>query len=237
MSQSFNATTDTLIGGTTAIPTTGTLAYWFYPTWAWNDGVDHYLWSVINSTTLLFEMRKFSDNNFYCGWYNSGAEHRVSTAASGLSTNAWNHLLMTWDDTANEVKLYLAGSQIGSTMATLTTFATTGEKHFGNINDASPRDCRGRLAECGLWNRVLGAAEIAALADGFSPHFFRRGGLNYWPLTRTLHDLWGGDTLTASSVDVAEHCRIIRPSKPQVVFHPAAAPGGTILRHMMQYAA
>ena len=73
------------------------------------------------------------------------------------------------------------------------------------------------VAECALWNVALTAAEIDALAAGFSPLFIRPGSLvGYWPLGGAYSDYIdpiGSNTLSATGDPAAaDHPRIIYPS-------------------------
>ena len=63
-----------------------------------------------------------------------------------------------------------------------------------------------------MWNVVLDAAEIAALAKGFSPRLVRPTGLVFYsPMVRDLYDARGGIALTVNGggLAVADHCRRI----------------------------
>lgn len=178
MARSFASATDKIIQGTVAAPVTGSLSLWLYPNWAWNDTVDHYIFDVSLDASNVFQLRKFSfDNNFYCGWYTADIDYRVTTAASDLVQSAWNHLCLTWDDTANETKLFLAGSQIGSTVVTLVTFTSTSNRVLGNDSLIGLTNLDGRLGEYAVWDAVLNLNEIVGLSRGQSPWRVRNGSL------------------------------------------------------------
>jgi len=84
----------------------------------------------------------------------------------------------------------------------------------------------GHIAECAIWNVALSEAELAVLADAYSPLFVRPANLvAYWPLIRDLKDIVGGYNLTAhNGPTVSAHPRMIYP-RPRIVSHPAAAVG------------
>jgi hypothetical protein len=66
----------------------------------------------------------------------------------------------------------------------------------------------GQLAEVGLWDVVLSAGEIAALAAGVRPlHVRPESLLSYFPLIRDIKDLVGGGTPTVSGTSVYDHPR------------------------------
>ena len=68
----------------------------------------------------------------------------------------------------------------------------------------------GRLAEVGIWNIDLTAAEIASLAKGMTPDKIRPQSLVFYaPLVRNLIDQKGGLALTNNnSATVANHPRL-----------------------------
>jgi hypothetical protein len=117
---------DSITIGTGAIPTTGSLSWWVKPAFAQNDGTSHALGLHINNGNL-FSTLKYTDNTIYMGWYN-GSEGRVAVANANytLTQNAWNKFDLTWDSAAPATKLYLNGSQIGSTNTTNATWNTAG---------------------------------------------------------------------------------------------------------------
>lgn len=69
----------------------------------------------------------------------------------------------------------------------------------------------GRLAEIGVWDRILAADERAALAAKFSPLFFRRGLRFYTKLHTPSIDVVAGRTPTFDGTTVIKHPPIIYP--------------------------
>ena len=67
-----------------------------------------------------------------------------------------------------------------------------------------------RIAECGIWNAALTAAEIASLAKGMTPDKIRPQSLVFYaPLVRNLQDVKGGLAITNNNAaTVAAHPRI-----------------------------
>jgi len=85
----------------------------------------------------------------------------------------------------------------------------------------------GRIAEPAVWDVSLSDDEIALLAKGFSPLFFRPQNLAaYWPLIalEDINDRIGGFNMTAVNTPVtADHMpKIIYPA-PTLINYPAAA--------------
>jgi hypothetical protein len=68
----------------------------------------------------------------------------------------------------------------------------------------------GDIAEAGVWNVALTAAEVASLAKGFACDRVRPQSLVFYaPLIRDLHDLAGGRTITNNNTaTVSNHPRV-----------------------------
>ena len=68
----------------------------------------------------------------------------------------------------------------------------------------------GRIAEVGIWNAALTAAEVASLADGMTCDKVRPQSLVFYaPLVRDLIDVKGGLTITNNNTaTVAAHPRV-----------------------------
>jgi len=107
-----------------------------------------------------------------------------NTANAGvLPTNGtWHHVLVTYDDAANEIKIYLDGSQMGTTLTpTASIPSSTNPLNIGRRSVDATEYWNGDLAEVAIFNRVVSSVEINALAAGLSPSCF--AGLQaYWPI-------------------------------------------------------
>jgi hypothetical protein len=204
----FNSTTDRLTVANFVVPTpAGTTCTWFFPNWAQTDGVDHQFWGLSDGASSGFFAFKDSSNNLVAGWLTSGTLYRVLVASGSytINTSAWNALCETYDDTANEVKLYLNNAQIGSTQTSLVTWATNHTLHLGNHNTAN-FNLDGRLAHTAFWSSVLsstsrtryfaGQFTTATIASCLGAPSF------YWPLPSIsdLTDYADGKNLTNANV-------------------------------------
>ncbi len=205
-------------------PATGSLSVWFRPTWAQTDGVYHMIvyWKKSDAAPYnQFYLLKYTDSNLYCGWMTANYSYRVQVASAGytINQNAWNNMVLTWDDTANLIKLYLHGSQIGSTQTTLATYTGNVATAFGN-NDTGSLPLAGRLAEVGLWNVVLGTADLANLYAGYSPLLVQPRALTgYWPLILEDRDLgpYRRDGSPTGSPTWEAHPTIRYPQQPRAL--------------------
>lgn len=147
-------------------------------------------------------------------------------ATVSISTNQWSHLVYTWDGTLNHsgINLYINGNLQTTSLRSANGSGTpnlAGSWSLMGRKSDNARNVDGLAAEPAWWNRVLSAAEIAALAKGFSPAHFPQG-LKFYPnLIRDINDSWSGQAGTNVNTTVAAHIPIIYPS--QSLWTPGAA--------------
>lgn len=146
----------------------GTLAIWFKVSAAgvWTDGVTRRLmyFQVDANNRVRFE--KSTTNNQIAAVYTAGG-----TAKSVLWNNAGptslQHLAVTWSKSADQMKFYANGVQIGATQTGLGTWvgslvSTTTEVGASDTSGNNPWS--GNLAHAAVWGSALGSATVATLA-------------------------------------------------------------------------
>jgi hypothetical protein len=186
VARAFNGTNQYLSNGAGAWVTASpwTLAGWVNP-------------SSFGSTPGILAQGTSVAGAFLSVTLSTGGALRVSVDGTNVDTggslaqSAWNHWLVTYDGTT--VRGYVNGASVLS--ATRTANYSHGVA-FGaaavSSGGAAGEFLQGSLAELGIWNVALTAAEIAALALGVQPRHVRPGSLAaYWPL-------WG---LSGNSVE------------------------------------
>lgn len=192
------------------------------------------LWAktdIIGSTEYYFCIHKTGDSTFGIMLYQrtNGANKTLAITREwtgdverrerwpGITTGTWQHMLATSTSSglASGMECYIDGVVPANT-ATQTTSGTE-EAHGGTWSLGGRvidnlRNFDGKLAEIGVWDRILAAGEIAALAKRFSPQFFLRGLRFYTPLIgRKDTDRVAGKTPTYDGTTIADHPRIIYP--------------------------
>lgn len=149
---------------------------------------------------------------------NGANQVRVDGATGAATTGSWQHVGATFvGNDASGLRLYIDGAEdanspISTASPNVTTTGTIA--HPVQIGDTpgATRDIDGKLAEAAMWDRTLSAAEMAALAAGFSPLFFP-GLIFYAPLIRDTSDKIGGAAATINGTPaVFAHPRMIYPS-------------------------
>lgn len=214
MAATFDATTDRLSIPGFTVPAAGSASFWIKPTWAYNDGAYHGFYSMRASPgpTPYFEFFKATDNHLYAGL---GSTQKDFGLASGLTQNAWNHLFVTWDDSADTAACYVNGSSLFSGSFTFALGASlSGETFYvGNFKSGVlDNDCRGDIADFCIWSAGLSAGEIGSLAKGFSAVLVRPASIfRSFSLIRDFKELKTGATITNTNVTVGNHAPLLYP--------------------------
>lgn len=162
----------------------GAVVMRFFPTANFNDSAAHFAFGTANVTNgvPVFAAVKWSDNNWYIGWYNYG-EARVQTPYNACVQNAWNHWVLNWGATS---ELYLNGKYIGANTnsATAQVYTPSSGKTFLFGSCAANTGSAGlgagsKISSCCIYNRKLTTQEIMLLARGASPLHRRVGVVNF----------------------------------------------------------
>lgn len=102
-------------------------------------------------------------------------------AASAMTANVWGHIAGVWASTTSRTcyRNGVAGTT-GTTSKTPSGWNTT---DIGRLSTPTADYWDGDLAEAAMWSAALTTAEIAILAQGYSPLCVRPESLvAYWPL-------------------------------------------------------
>jgi hypothetical protein len=137
----------------------------------------------------------------------------VNAVANGgtVSANVWNHYAGVFVSGSSRTPYTngVAGAENTTTVAAITpTFTNIGAFYAGTATALQLMD--GLIAEVGIWNAALTAAEVAALAKGMTCDKIRPQNLVFYaPLVRDLNDQKGGLTITNNNgATVAAHTRV-----------------------------
>jgi hypothetical protein len=141
--------------------------------------------------------------------YQNASGATFDTTAS-FSNQTWNHIACAFSSATSRT-LYLNGGNSVTNTTSVTTSslvrAAISGRYFSGSTSAF---ANGRIAEVGIWNAALTAAEIASLADGMTCDKVRPQSLVFYaPLVRNLQDVRGGRTITNNNTaTVANHPRV-----------------------------
>lgn len=197
MSRSVVTSTHVMTKTAFPVPAVGACAVWFRPSWAYNGGTSHVV-LLSGDGTNNFQLFKFSDSNFYCGWY-VGGSYRIQPLADQIVQNAWNLLLIQWDAswTTDKTRLWLNNQFYSSGIGALVTYDVSAlPLTVGNYADTYPMN--GLIGPVAFWNATFPA--LTSIGDSIlDPQWIAlRNGvpfnrmhpeslLAYWPM-------WGDDS-------------------------------------------
>lgn len=144
--------------------------------------------------------------------------------STGYSINTWHHacgVVAAVDDHA----VFIDGGSKGTSAASVTPAGIDVSVIGAHRSDAIPTyssGASGLIAEVAMWNAALADAEVAVLAEGYSPLLVHPQNLVFYaPLVRELVDGVGGVTLTNNGSTVGDHPRVLLPPPPSLVLPPA----------------
>jgi len=135
-----------------------------------------------------------------------------ANSTTSYSTNTWHHACGIVESNTSRTIYLDGGSSATNTVstATATFFNQTIGAQRVNGGSSPATFTNGLIAEVGIWNVALTAAEIASLAKGMTCDKVRPQSLVFYsPLTRDLIDAKGGLTITNNNgATVANHPRV-----------------------------
>jgi hypothetical protein len=205
MAYEFNGTSQYLSGGVvvTAVPMT-------YSAWFDTDRSSGYEAWMTQSLTALTD-HFFGD----ISGLQVRAEQRGNTVgavalSSSFTTGQWRHACSVFTSNASRTA-YVDGVAGTPNTSSLTQTANPTNLNIGaRTRSSTDGYFDGDLAECAIWNVALTAAEITALAKGFSPRRIRPQSLLFYaPLVRDIADFRAALALTNNNTaTVSTHPRV-----------------------------
>lgn len=121
-----------------------------------------------------------------------------------VSTGALFLALATWDDSANQIEIFINGTSettnsTGSGAAGNTTHAV----EIAENSESTGREWEGPIYDCAFWSRILTQTEITSLSHGVSPRNVAEDALEWMPNmfandVTTLAD-YSGNALTGTT--------------------------------------
>jgi hypothetical protein len=139
------------------------------------------------------------------------ASQFADTASNTVVANTWMHGAGVFVTNSSRAVYLSNATAVTNTGTQLTPF--TNNFSIGTaLNAGTPPYMTGQIAEVGIWNVALTAAEIASLAKGMTCDKVRPQSLVFYaPLIRDLQDTKGGLIITpVNNPTVAPHPRIYK---------------------------
>jgi hypothetical protein len=212
MAYSFNGTNQTLnMASAPATTWPLTMACWFYTSDITNNGN---LMSLSNSGTngrfILSAGGAFAGDPVRTNAVdNTNTAFSVNTT-TGYSANTWTHAAGVHPSNSSRTAYINGGSSATDVSVCGTLSGINIATLAGQRTLSGPTYALAQIAEVGIWNTALTAAEIASLAKGMTCDKVRPQSLVFYaPLVRDLIDQKGGLTITNNnSATVANHTRV-----------------------------
>lgn len=192
----FTAASSQFISGTLGSSTTTpiTIAAWFRTS------------STTNVALGAFETGVTARHNVFiigsgggvnAGSVNSAGSAGSATSTTGFTSGAWSHAAAVYTSATSRTA-YCNGTGASTNTTNIdpgsVSLLKIGARTTGSVTGAF---FQGSIAEFGVWNIALSAADVAALAAGFSPRHVRPQSLIFYaPLMNNLTDRRGGVALT-----------------------------------------
>lgn len=147
-------------------------------------------------------------NNVAASVTNTGFTFGATTTAA-VTANVWHHGCAVFASN-NSRTAYINGGNSATNTDTLNLNTPTSVVIGARYNTTLGFYFGGDLAEVGIWNVALTAAEVASLAKGMTCDKIRPQNLVFYaPLVRNLQDIKGGLTITNNNAaTVANHPRV-----------------------------
>jgi hypothetical protein len=149
-------------------------------------------------------------SNVVAGVVDASGTGGADSTAGTVASNTWSHAAGVFTSNTSRTA-YLDGAAGGANTANIVPSGLN-RLYVGTLRGSVGLAIffTGLIAEAGIWNAALTAAEIASLAKGMTPDKIRPQSLVFYaPLVRDLIDVRGGLTITNNnSATVADHPRV-----------------------------
>jgi hypothetical protein len=209
MAYDFNGTNQYLTVGSCPVSDVPiTIATWYNGDTTPSTAMPFIVVSSSASNDRINLVRGAGANDVVATYIDEGVAVATSTAIGGYSTGSWKHVCGVFSSNSSRTVYSdgVAASENITSLAALSSFdrIAIGSNHVASLFHD------GKLAEVGIWNVALTAAEIASLAKGMTCDKVRPQSLAFYaPLVRNLQDVRGGLTITNNNTaTVANHTRV-----------------------------
>ena len=135
----------------------------------------------------------------------SGAYEDLQGTTLSDASGGWYHVVFTFDDSSNRIRLYVNGSEVASKSHNNSTVNNNGPFSIGRRHDSNGAYYDGKIDEAAYWNTELSANAISALYNSGTPlsassnsgNYTSSGNLvAYYQFQENLNDSEGSFTLT-----------------------------------------
>lgn len=139
-----------------------------------------------NDTIMNIHTGINNDNKIAILFINQGGSELIRINSRGGSTNTildheysatdsvengWTHFAATWNRTSNKMAMYLNGSSVATSTASIANYATTADTiYLGKPGNANNAFFQGHFSSFALFNAELTASNITTIYNSGSPN-------------------------------------------------------------------
>ena len=139
-----------------------------------------------NDTIMNLHTGTNNDNKIAILFINQGGSELIRLNSRGASTNTildheysatdsvnngWTHFVATWDRTGNKMAMYLNGSSVATSSASIANFATTADTiYIGKPGNANNAFFQGHFSSLALYSSALTSTNVTAIYNSGSPN-------------------------------------------------------------------
>ena len=122
-----------------------------------------------NKISILFMNQSTEAIRINCRGSSSNTILDHSYSASDSVSNGWTHFVATWDRTNNRINMYLDGSKVATSTASINAFATTADTiYIGKPGNADNSFFQGHFSSLSLFNEAISDASVTTLYNSGS---------------------------------------------------------------------
>ena len=149
------------------------------------------------------------------------AEHRsggtyedIEGSTLSDANGGWYHVVFTFDDSSNRLRIYVNGSRINEESYSGSTVNQSSEFSIGRRHDTNGGYYNGKIDEVAYWNTELSANAISALYNSGTPlsassnsgNYTSSGNLvMYYKFEESLNDSESSFTLTGRNISSSDY--------------------------------
>ena len=181
-----------------SLPSSGNQAWFVNKNRVYRMGLDN-----VGGTTKIFAQHRSG------GTYTDIQGSTLSDASGG-----WYHVVFTFDDSSNRLRLYINGSRVAQESYSGSTVNQNSEFSIGRRHDTNGGYYNGKIDEVAYWNTELDANAITALYNSGTPlsassnsgNYDNSGNLvMYYKFEENLNDSEGSFTLTGRNIGSSDY--------------------------------
>lgn len=135
----------------------------------WTENKHFFLVNFTSDTGDFIFIRKQNNSQYLMFGYRSGGVEKYHQAVISNKTS-WNHIAFTWSDSADQLKVYVNGTNV-NTATGLGTWGgnlTSTQSVIGSNNTTPSYPWKGNIAHVGVWNTPLSQPEVTSLSSAMN---------------------------------------------------------------------